>query len=43
MNDETDKTINIILAALGGEGGGVFTSWLAEAAALNGWQSNLPR
>ena len=39
MNDETDKTINIILAALGGEGGGVFTSWLAEAAALNGWQS----
>ena len=39
VNAETDKTINIILAALGGEGGGVFTSWLAEAAALNGWQS----
>lgn len=28
---------NLIVAALGGEGGGVFTNWLIAIAAANGW------
>ena len=37
MTDRQPKTINIILAALGGEGGGVFTNWLIEVAEANSW------
>lgn len=37
MTDTPAKTINIILAALGGEGGGVFTNWLIAVAENNGW------
>ena len=37
MTESPAKTINIILAALGGEGGGVFTNWLIEVAESNGW------
>lgn len=33
------RTINIVIAALGGEGGGVFTSWLIDVAEANGWIS----
>lgn len=33
------RTINIVTAALGGEGGGVFTSWLIDVAEANGWIS----
>ncbi len=33
------RTINIVTAALGGEGGGVFTSWLIDVAEANGWMS----
>ena len=31
------KTINMIVAALGGEGGGVLTTWLIEVAKRSGW------
>ncbi|MDG0990996.1 MAG: indolepyruvate oxidoreductase subunit beta family protein [Luminiphilus sp.] len=31
------KTINMIVAALGGEGGGVLTNWLIEVAKRSGW------
>lgn len=31
------KTTNIVIAALGGEGGGVLTNWLIEVAQANGW------
>ncbi|MDA8827496.1 indolepyruvate oxidoreductase subunit beta family protein [Luminiphilus sp.] len=31
------KTINMLVAALGGEGGGVLTNWLIEVAKLSGW------
>lgn len=31
------RTINIVAAALGGEGGGVFTNWLLEVALANNW------
>ena len=37
MSKQQPKTINIILAALGGEGGGVFTNWLIEVAEANNW------
>jgi indolepyruvate ferredoxin oxidoreductase beta subunit len=37
VTDHQSKTINIILAALGGEGGGVFTNWLIEVAEANNW------
>jgi len=33
------RTINIVTAALGGEGGGVFTTWLIDVAEANGWMS----
>ena len=33
----TERTVNLVAAALGGEGGGVFTSWLADVAELEGW------
>ena len=32
-----DSTINMVIAALGGEGGGVLTSWLITAAEQSGW------
>ncbi len=32
-------TINIVAAALGGEGGGVFTNWLIDVAEANNWLS----
>ncbi len=37
----TDRrhTINLLIAALGGEGGGVLTNWLIEAADRSGWQA----
>lgn len=38
-NKKPVKTLNILTAALGGEGGGVFTEWLNEVALLNGWIS----
>lgn len=31
------KTINVLIAALGGEGGGVLTQWLIEVANDQGW------
>ena len=37
LSKQQPKTINIILAALGGEGGGVFTNWLIEVAEANNW------
>jgi len=30
-------TINMVIAALGGEGGGVLTNWLISAAERSGW------
>lgn len=33
------RTLNIVTAALGGEGGGVFTNWLTEVAGANDWLS----
>ena len=32
-----ERTINLVAAALGGEGGGVFTNWLSEVAEREGW------
>ena len=32
-----DKTMNMVIAALGGEGGGVLTNWLIAAAEQSGW------
>ena len=32
-----DHTINMVIAALGGEGGGVLTNWLIAAAEQSGW------
>ena len=32
-----DATINMVIAALGGEGGGVLTNWLIAAAERSGW------
>jgi indolepyruvate ferredoxin oxidoreductase beta subunit len=32
-----DATINMVIAALGGEGGGVLTNWLIAAAEQSGW------
>ena len=32
-----DGTINMVIAALGGEGGGVLTNWLIAAAERSGW------
>ncbi|MEL0038170.1 MAG: 2-oxoacid:acceptor oxidoreductase family protein, partial [Halieaceae bacterium] len=31
------KTLNLLIAALGGEGGGVLTNWLIEIADRSGW------
>jgi len=31
------QSINIIAAALGGQGGAVFTNWLIDVAEANGW------
>ncbi len=36
---DTRGTINVLIAALGGEGGGVLTNWLIEAADRCGWQA----
>ena len=33
----TERTVNLVAAALGGEGGGVFTNWLADVAEREGW------
>ena len=33
----SEGTINLVAAALGGEGGGVFTNWLAEVADSENW------
>ncbi|MEQ8800529.1 MAG: indolepyruvate ferredoxin oxidoreductase, partial [Haliea sp.] len=33
----TSGTINMILAALGGEGGGVLTNWVIDVADREGW------
>lgn len=38
-SDRSPRTINIVIAALGGEGGGVFTNWLIDVAEANGWLS----
>lgn len=35
MNDR--QTLNMVVAALGGEGGGVFTNWVIEVADSEGW------
>ena len=35
----TDKTTNIVIAALGGEGGGTLASWIEEIAYLAGWHA----
>ena len=32
-----DATINMMIAALGGEGGGILTNWLIAAAEQSGW------
>lgn len=32
-----ERTINMVVAALGGEGGGVFTNWVIEVADSEGW------
>ena len=37
--DSKPRTINIVTAALGGEGGGVFTNWLIDVAESSGWLS----
>ena len=37
MTEHPQRTINIVAAALGGEGGGVFTNWVIDVAATNGW------
>lgn len=34
---QADATINMVIAALGGEGGGVLTNWLISAAERSGW------
>ena len=34
---QADRTINMVIAALGGEGGGVLTTWLIAAAEQSGW------
>lgn len=34
---EQPKTINIVIAALGGEGGGVLSNWLIDVADREGW------
>ena len=39
MTGDKPRTINIVAAALGGEGGGVFTNWLIDVAEANGWLS----
>jgi len=36
---DSGHTINLLIAALGGEGGGVLTNWLIEAADRSGWQA----
>ncbi len=33
------KSINIVAAALGGQGGAVFTNWLIDVAEANGWRA----
>lgn len=33
----TDRTINMVAAALGGEGGGVFTNWVIGVAERENW------
>ena len=33
------RTINVVIAALGGEGGGVFSNWLIDVAEANHWLS----
>ncbi|MFK7730330.1 MAG: indolepyruvate oxidoreductase subunit beta family protein [Pseudomonadales bacterium] len=37
--NESQKSINIVAAALGGQGGAVFTNWLIEVAESNGWRA----
>ncbi len=37
--NSTDKSINIVAAALGGQGGAVFTNWLIDVAQANGWRA----
>ena len=34
---DASKTINLLIAALGGEGGGVLTNWLIDIADACGW------
>lgn len=38
MNN-SQKSINIVAAALGGQGGAVFTNWLIDVAEANGWRA----
>ena len=33
----TKRTVNMVAAALGGEGGGVFTNWIIDVADEEGW------
>lgn len=35
------RTINIVVAALGGEGGGVLANWIADIASSQGWVSQM--
>ncbi len=37
MSGAGQRTVNMLVAALGGEGGGVLTNWLIEAAQRSGW------
>ncbi len=36
---ERSRTFNIVIAALGGEGGGVLADWISEVARREGWQT----
>ena len=37
MNAETATPVSILIAALGGEGGGVLSNWLGESAMAAGF------
>jgi len=38
-----ERPITILIAALGGEGGGVMADWLMEAATASGYPAQRPR
>lgn len=37
----SQRTTNIVVAALGGEGGGVLANWIADIASSQGWSSQM--